>query len=225
MSMRQRRSLRRTAPRGIISFFALIIFLFLVIQGLLMIERNLRPAVLAIAKMKADGLATEAINNAILDKVARNIHYKDLIAIEQDEQGRIVIAQINSMEVNRVMAETTLATREALLSLADIPFEIPLGEAMDSYLLATYGPKIPVKLIPFGRVNTKLIDSFEEAGINQTRHKIYLQVSAEVQIVVPLISSAVEVITSVPITDAIFVGEVPDTAINLQFPSKSFALP
>ncbi len=123
------------------------------------------------------------------------------------------------------MAETTLATREALLSLADIPFEIPLGEAIDSYLLATYGPKIPVKLIPFGRVNTKLIDSFEEAGINQTRHKIYLQVSAEVQIVVPLISSAVEVITSVPITDAIFVGEVPDTAINLQFPSKSFALP
>ena len=136
-----------------------------------------------------------------------------------------MLAQINSIEVNRVMAETTLATREALLNLTDTPFEIPLGEAMDSYLLATYGPKIPVKMIPLGRVNTELIDLFEEAGINQTRHKIYLQVHTEVQIIVPLISSAVEVITSVPVTDAIFIGEVPDTVINLQFPSKSFALP
>ena len=79
--MRQRRRLRRIAPRGLVSFFVLIIFLFLLTQGLLMIERNMRPAVLAIAKMKADGLATEAINNAILEKVTRGIQYKDLIMI------------------------------------------------------------------------------------------------------------------------------------------------
>ncbi|MEW5785028.1 MAG: sporulation protein YunB [Bacillota bacterium] len=223
--MRYRRRQRRNPPGSIFSFFVLAALLYLIVHLFFIIERNLRPAVLAIAEIKADGLATDAINIAILENVARGIHYKDLIVIEQDDQGRIVMAQINSMEVNRIMAETTIATREALHDLEDSPFEIPLGEVMDSFLLATYGPKIPVRMSPLGRVNTDLVDSFEDAGINQTRHKIYLRVHTEVQIIIPFIADSVEVITTVPVADAIYMGDVPDTVINLQLPGGSFTYP
>lgn len=223
--MRGKKRHRRVRRASYISFFIIVIILVALVQLFFLLERRIRPAVMAIAMIKADGIATDAINYAILEKVAWGIHYQDLISIEQDEQGRIVMAQINSMEVNRVMAETTVATREALTRLEEKPFEIPLGEAMGSYLLATYGPKIPVRLIPFGHVNTVLDHSFDQAGINQTRHRIYLQVHTEVQIVIPFMSDTVEVITTVPVADTIFIGEVPDTVVNLQFPGSVFPVP
>src|SRR5690554_6718508 len=110
MDMFIRRRLRRSPP-GMLSFVVLVAVLFLLIQLFFSVEHNLRPAILALAEIKADGLATDAINFAILDKVAEGIHYKDLIIIEQDDEGRIVMAQLNSMEVNRVMADTTITTR------------------------------------------------------------------------------------------------------------------
>ncbi len=223
--MRYRRRLRRSPPGSMLSFLILVAAVFIVTQLFFMVEKNLRPAIIALAEIKADALATDAINLAILENVAHVIHYKDLIITTHDDQGRIVMAQLNSMEVARVMAETTIATRQALLNLEGEPFHIPLGEAMGSYILAAYGPSIPIKMIPLGRVNMELEDSFEEAGINQTRHKIYLKVQTEVQIIVPLIRESVEVITTIPVADAIYIGEVPDTVINLQWPSDLFPAP
>ena len=70
-----------------------------------------------------------------------------MISISRDENGKIIMAQINTMEVNRLMAETTLAAKTALQNIEKEPVR-SLGEVLDSYLLATYGPEIPIKLIP-----------------------------------------------------------------------------
>lgn len=218
--LNRRHFLKSRKMPAFLSFLFIIIILFLIIEFFLLIERNLRPAILSVAEIKADVLATEAINKSIMDKITAGILYQDLIKIEQDSEGKIVMAQLNTIEVNNIMAETTLATQEALVDIENKPFEIPLGEVFDSYLVATYGPNIPIRLIPIGRVNTRLVDMFEEAGINQVRHKIYLEVLAEVRIIVPFISTPVEVHTAVPIADTIYPGEVPDTVININFPSE-----
>ncbi len=211
-----RRFGRRTRRPGFLSFVILLLLLFLLVEGLFFLERQLRPSVISIASIKADILATSAINQAVLDEVARKMAYRELIDVEQDEQGRIVMAQLNTTEVNRLLSETTIATQDALRELEEKePVSIPIGEAMDNYLLATYGPAIPVRLIPMGRVNTRLEDSFEEAGINQVRHKVYLEVDTEIQIIVPFVSTPVEVVTSVPIADTVYQGEVPEMVLDL----------
>jgi sporulation protein YunB len=192
--------------------FCLIIFLF--VQGLLFAERRMRPAILSIAELKTSQIATEAVNNAILNKVARGVSYQDLINLKLDEEERIVMAQVNTMEINRLVSETTIATQNALMEISSEPLKIPLGEIFDNYFFAAYGPSIPIKLFPMGRVNTTLIDSFDDAGINQVRHKIYLAVITEVRIVIPFVSSYVEVQTTVPLADTIYPGEVPETIIN-----------
>ncbi len=210
----------RRSP-GFVSFFVLCAVLFIIVEGFIFTEHKLRPALTAIAVIKANAAATDAINEAILKNMAGGVAYHDLIKIEQDEHGRIVMAQLNTMEVNRIMAATTIATREALTDMRERRIRIPVGEVLGSYLLATYGPKISVKLIPMGRVNTELIDYFEAAGINQTRHKIYLHVHTEVQIVIPFSATPVNIFTAVPVTDTIYIGEVPGTVINLEFPGGS----
>lgn len=211
--------------RRLIIFLVMASLIFLGIKGFLAIERNFRPVIVSIANVRADVLATEAVNHAVSEKVARNILYKDLVLLEKDREGRLMMAQINTMEVNRLMAETTLRVQEALKAIRGEVIYIPLGQALDSHLLANYGPRIPVRMIPVGRVNTKVIDTFESAGINQTRHKVYLDIHAEVQVVIPFVSSVIEVVTAVPLADNVYIGEVPDTVINLQFPGSMEQLP
>lgn len=197
------------------TFIFLCLLIFLSFRGFWAVEKKLRPVILSIAQVKADMLATDAVNRAIIEEVAHGILYQDLISIKQDDSGKIIMAQINTMEINRLMAKTTIATQNALKGISKEPLKIPLGEVLDSYLLASYGPSIPVRLIPIGRVNTSLLDSFEAAGINQVRHKIYLDVFTEIRIVIPFIAEEIEVHTTVPLADTIYPGEVPETVINL----------
>ncbi len=201
---------------GLLSFLVLCLALFLCLNGLLILEHRLRPAILSLAELKANMLAQEAVNLAIMEKVVKGVIYQDLLSVKQDDQGKIVMVQINTMEINRLTVETTMATQGALKVIGEETIKVPLGEALGNYLLAAYGPKIKVKLIPAGKVNTRLLDSFEEAGINQVRHKIYLDVLTEVRVVIPFTSTEVEVRTTVPLADALYPGEVPGMVIDFQ---------
>lgn len=212
---------RRLIDRGVVSFIILCLLLFFLFESFMLMDRRLRPAIISLAEVKADLIATDAINHAIMEKVARGIFYQDLIAIKQDEQGRIIMAQLNTMEINRLMAEITIATQEALQEISEKEMKIPLGEVLNNYLLATYGPRIPVRLLPVGRVNTVLLDSFDAAGINQVRHRIYLDVLTEVRIIIPFTGAEIEVHTTIPLADTIYPGEVPESVINLNLGNLS----
>lgn len=221
--MLRKRHYRRASPGSIFSFVILVFILLLLVEGLLTIQRRIAPAILAAAVMECDGIATMAINRVILDEVIPTVSYKDLLIVEKDETGKIVMAQVNTVEINRIMALTTAATGQAVTNISEREIKIPLGKISGLYYLylASYGPKIPVRMKPMGRVNTVVFDKFEDAGINQTRHKIYLQVITEVQIIIPLIEESIEVFTMMPLADTIYIGEVPETLINLSFPGQA----
>lgn len=211
---------RRIPPGGLLSFIVLVLLMLLLVEGFMLVERKIRPVFLATAVMECDGIATRAINSALLDKVVSAVEYGELIVTEKDAGGKIVMAQINTLELNRIIALTTMATLEALTGISERKIKIPLGRISGSYILAPYGPKITVRLKPLGRVNTEVLDSFEDAGINQTRHKIYLQVTTELQVIVPLLADSLEVLTTVPLADTIYIGEVPETLVNLRFSAE-----
>ncbi|RQD77260.1 MAG: sporulation protein YunB [Candidatus Syntrophonatronum acetioxidans] len=201
-------------------FLIAALMLFLVGKFLSHMEQNLRPTIISAALYYTDMLATEAINEAVREEVAESMSYENLVQIEKDRQGRIVMARVNTREVNRIMSVTTLKVQETLRSMEGEVIKLPLGQALGSYILANLGPKIPIVMVPLGRVNTSIDDVFEEAGINQTRHKLYFNINAQVQILIPFIASRTEVVTQVPLAEFIYQGEVPDTVINLQFPGN-----
>lgn len=213
-----RRRGRKFPPGVLLSFLALVAILLLLLEGLLMADRKIRPAILDAAVMECDGIATRAINRVLYEKVVPTVDYGNLIIIEKDDGGKVVMARINTAEINRIMSLTTVATGDAVTGISEREIKVPLGAVTGSYILASRGPKIPVRMKPMGRVNTVLHDSFEDAGINQTRHKIHVEVITEVQIIIPLIADSIEVFTMVPLAEAIYIGEVPETICNLYFP-------
>ncbi|NPV30294.1 MAG: sporulation protein YunB [Firmicutes bacterium] len=198
-----------------LSLFSLTFFIF---------ENNLKPTIREIAEAKARWVATEAVNNAIKQKIAESVDYHELIFVHKDSQGRIVLMQPNIVRINRLASDTTLAIQTTLKELADDQFFIPVGQVLGSQLLANYGPRIRVSICPVGTVRTNVFDRFEEAGINQTRHRLYLDIQSQVKVVIPLITSNVKVATQVPVTDTIIVGQVPETYVKFYAgaPGKQF---
>jgi sporulation protein YunB len=220
--MRRRRLTRRfgLSPKQKLAAY-IILVLFLALQTLLLLDRNLRPTLEAIAEARAKVIATQAINDAINTKIAQEIKYGLLITVHTDYNGRPSWAQVNTTEVNRIVAATIMRVQETLGTIRGEVLRIPLGQAFNSQLLANMGPRIPFTIVPVGTVNVEVTDAFEQAGINQTRHKIYLEVYTDVQIVIPFVTRTVQVHSQVPIADVTYLGDVPQTVIDLPFPLGS----
>jgi sporulation protein YunB len=86
---------------------------------------------------------------------------------------------------------------------------IPISNIFGSLVFANSGPRISVNIQPAGTVNVDFYTDFEEAGINQTRLKIYLIVKTDVQIIAPLASNKIDVTTHIPVSETIIVSDVP----------------
>lgn len=181
----------------------------------IIIEKNLRPTIVAISKAQAEHIALAAIQDAVNNKVAKVVEYKDLIFVRTDSRGRVVLMQPNTVKINSLAADTTLEVQKALQTLEGKVFKIPLGQTLGSQLLASYGPKIKVTIVPIGTVKVNVEDKFEHAGINQTRHRLYLTIQTKVKVVIPMVSDSVKVASQVPIAETIIVGEVPQTYLNV----------
>ncbi|NPV52048.1 MAG: sporulation protein YunB [Firmicutes bacterium] len=193
------------------AFLALLLgFLIFVV-----IDRRLKPTLQQIAEAKARVIATEAINEAVSRKVAGTIKWEDLYALRPDSRGRVVLVQPNTGEISRLTSDVAIAVQDTLKKITETEVWIPLGQAFGSQILANVGPRIRISVVPMGTVRTEISSKFEQAGINQIRHRIYLDVIARIKIVVPLVSSDIEVRSQVPITEVMIMGEVPQVYFGL----------
>lgn len=201
-------------------FIVVLILLVLLIGSFLVIERNIRPTLLALAEAKAKILAVQAINSAISQEIVATVKYQDLIAIHKDTRGRVVLMQPNTVEISRLASKTTTFVQEQLQALEGQRIALPVGQVFGSVLLANLGPRVKVSVVPLGTVNVNLISDFKEAGINQTLHQLFLEIEADVQVVIPLVRSTTRVHTTVPLAQTIIVGEVPQQYWQLYRPER-----
>lgn len=197
-----------------------IIALILLITVLLVlfntIERNITPALLTMAESRAHLIATDTIHKILYEKVLANVSYNELVYIHKDNQQRITMMQANTIKISRIVSQANIEIKDKLKSLEEENLYIPLGQALGSQILASYGPKIKVRIVPVGTVDVKFFDEFQQAGINQVRHILYLNIKTVVTIVIPTASKGVTVDNQIPIAETIIVGEVPNTYFGVE---------
>ncbi|MCF6092393.1 sporulation protein YunB [Microaerobacter geothermalis] len=190
-------------------FISLVIIVVISTQGFLYVEKNLQPTLMAIAKTKVKQYATKAINDAISKKIAMGTDFKELIEFRYDGNGKIVAAIYNYKEIARLQGETTARVQGVLDDLGKEIQPIPLGQALNSNILAQLGPEVPITLVPIGYAQVNVNIKTENAGINMVLWTVYVIIEAEVSVVIPFISEPATVSTQVPISYALVVGEVP----------------
>lgn len=67
-----------------------------------------------------------------------------------------------------------------------------------------------------GDVETDLRSEFTSQGINQTLHRVYLQVKCDVNILTPFDNISREITNQVLLMENVIVGSIPNTYYNLE---------
>ena len=78
------------------------------------------------------------------------------------------------------------------------------------------GPSIPMKLSTTGTVETSVRSEFESKGINQTIHRLYLDVECKVSILTPYNTIEDSITNQVVLIENVIVGLIPSTYYNLE---------
>ncbi|SFK80185.1 sporulation protein YunB [Paenibacillus sp. 1_12] len=187
---------------------ALILLLFS-LQMFIYIEKNLKPPLASLAKIRVKQIATQAINSVISDRIAQSTNFEKLIDWRTDNNGKITGFMLNYSEHMKITADTIKTVQNQLSNLQAFPEHIPLGQALNSPILASFGPNIPIKFVPAGAVKVDLSTRYQNAGINMLLVEVYLRIIAEVTIIIPMDTVPEVVETEVPISYALVVGDVP----------------
>ena len=145
-----------------------------------------------------------------------DVGYLDLIILDRDENGKILALRANVIEMNRIATEISIRIQEMNNELKESFVRIPIGNFTRNALLAGRGPALEVKLIPTGTVSIEFKTEFISTGINQTRHRVYLEIKSKMGIVAPFTSERVEVVNHVNVAETVLIGDVPDTFYNLE---------
>ncbi len=201
--------------------------LMLLLSGLLLflfVDRNISPALIAISEASVASTAQLSMNNAVQEILGEDLLYSDLVTTLTDNDGNVEMLQFNTVRMNHLSTLTANLAQQKITETGQQGMRVPLGTVLRSKLLAGSGPYIKVKVLPIGSVSTEFVSEFENAGINQTRHKIYMVLRAHVRIVVPLDQKSIDVMSKVPIAETVIVGEVPHTYVNVDETGKMLNL-
>lgn len=171
-----------------------------------------RPLVMSVANTHLKNTAARIINEAVLKNLRdENAEYGDILIMSKDTNERVSAISVNFSRVNKIKASLALDILNGLTKSDRTDIAIPLGNFFSNEFMWGTGPKIPFRIMPNPTVDVNFRDDFSSAGVNQTVHKIYLDVDANVSAAAPAVKTGTRVKTSFLIAQTVIVGEVPET--------------
>ena len=163
----------------------------------------------------AAGSKGNKIINDEVSKVMKDYRYDSLIRIEKDINGKISFIEADSSKINEIVSNTISNIQREFDKIPRINVFINMGSVSGISMLERFNPKFEVELESAGEIAANVKTEFKSVGINQTHHKVYLEINSRVGILTPFGSFGKDLHTDVLLTEAIIVGEVPDAFYDL----------
>ena len=130
----------------------------------------------------------------------------------------------NVIVINEIISDIAIKIQEELNNVENSKFKISMGSFTGSRVLSGRGPQMEVKMSTIGNLDTDLRSEFSDAGINQTLHKIYLQVECQVVILTPFDTIEEKIANQVLLSEAVILGTTPSTYYNFEGVDKENVL-
>ena len=124
--------------------------------------------------------------------------------------------QSNIITINQITSDVAVKIQEKLIQDDESTMTLKFGSFTGVRLLSGIGPDIKVKFVNTGTVETKVRSEFESTGINQTIHRIYLDVSCKVSLLTPYNVVEQTITNEVVLVENVVVGLIPSTYYNLE---------
>ena len=117
-------------------------------------------------------------------------------------------------EVNRLKTDVLNIINDEILALDSSDIGIPTGSLFLPELFSGKGPAIPVHILSIRNSDANFISTFSQAGINQTLHRLNMEVTIDVALLVLGETSSFTMSSEVVVAETIIVGQVPQTYLQ-----------
>jgi len=171
------------------------------------------PTVAVLAEAKAKSMAIQIVTEVVNQQLAQD-DYSDIVYVQKNSQAKVTALQANIVKLNMLSAELSSAIQKKMGRLEALYVKVPLWNIFGNAFFSNQGPEISVKVIPYGNIDVDFGTEFVSAGINQTRHRIFLEIKSKLIVGLPLVKKVTEVVTKIPIAETVIVGDVPGSFVD-----------
>lgn len=194
-----------------------LILICLVISGWALLlnylfNTRIGPQIIELASSGVKFAAKNAVNDAVTALLEKNeVSYNDIISFEKTDDGNISALKTNMSALNGIKASLTQQVLESVMNISVEELSVPMGSLTSMEFLSARGPNIPVKIVAARTPDVDFLNDFSDAGINQTIHRIYVNMAVEITIMTAGRTEAVEVESQYCLAETIIVGSVPES--------------
>lgn len=193
----------------------IILILIIAFETASLILNYLNPIYEQISKYEAKKLATFVANDQTT-KVMQNYNYDSMFTIQKDAEGNVSLIEMNMYRVNIIISDIAYYIQEQMKKPEICSVSIPMGSLTGVKLFSGFGPNLKMRVVLLGNVETDLRSEFIAKGINQTLHRVYLQIDCPVQILSSYKTVEENVSNQFLLAENVILGEIPSTYYNLE---------
>lgn len=186
-----------------------LLFMLFILQSVRFLDRELREPLMFLAKIRITQMATEAINTAISEEIAQSAEADKLIQWRTGPDGKVTGFLIDYKEQMSITAKTIQVVERVLKQVEDVPERIPIGHALKSPFLSSFGPSVGVTFHPVSAVKVDVDTRQTDAGINMLLVEVLIRIRTQIAVVIPFDQAPEALETEIPLSYALVVGDVP----------------
>ena len=150
------------------------------------------------------------ITNQETEKIMQNYTYKDLVTIQEDGEGNVTFLESNVVLINQIKSEIVNKIQTSFVETKDTNIEIRLGPFTGNRLFSNLGPKIKIQVVPSGSITSTLKTEFYSVGVNQSIHRIFLDINCTVSIMSPFETVSQSIESKILLSESVIVGNTPE---------------
>ena len=184
----------------------------MVLTGLLVImDLSFRPIIETVNAYECHEMVTRVINDAVLAELENeNADYSKLVNLTTNADGEVISLESNVMNINKLKTRIAQRLEREIERLSEVDIQTPIGTLLGIQLLHGKGFSVGMTVQPMGFATASIISEFSDAGLNQTLHRIVIEIKAEVDAIIPGFSTRVPVKTTIVAAETVIVGRVPN---------------
>lgn len=202
------RRLRRGLPSWVLTWLVAAAVMCAAVR---LTECALRPVLAAAARYQVRSQVTAAVEQwAARDLQERGVDYSDFVTITRNEAGEITALSADMARLNLLRAELSAHLLERLED-SQLELTIPVGSLLPLEPTWARGPELHLRALALGTASAEFESEFTSAGINQTRHRLWLELSVPVTVLLPGGGEELTVDSRLCVAETVIVGRVPQT--------------
>lgn len=184
--------------------------------ALLLIHRfnaAVRPKLLMLAETQIRNQVTRTADEALLRAFGDGqLAYGELVLSGQS--GEITTLTTDTVRLNLLRSSVMEDVVSRLETMDRRSLSVPLGALTGMDLLSAWGPRLPVRVLSVATAEGTYRNDFSAAGINQTLHRVLLDVTVTARLWLPGGIAEATVSTPVCVVETVIIGQVPQTYLN-----------